>query len=194
MKNLEKQSVLKKQFREEDIQRVRNLVTGKYGSKINQSVGYKKPDIIRKEGEVWEEDGRTWTIKKGIKQNITKLDKAKKAHVVPLFCPNCKKQMKLKNDHELYKIHKKCLDCVVEMEHELQKAGKWEEYQQNIKNNEIDNKIRDFKDYVKDRLSESNNNYISEAGHKETWKGKIDEERVDQHLSEVIEYLESLKK
>ena len=52
----------------------------------------------------------------------------------------------------------------------------------------------DFKDYVKDRLSESNNNYISEAGHKETWKGKIDEERVDQHLSEVIEYLESLKK
>ena len=35
MKNLEKQSVLKKQFREEDIQRVRNLVTGKYGSKIN---------------------------------------------------------------------------------------------------------------------------------------------------------------
>ena len=59
MKNLEKQSVLKKQFREEDIQRVRNLVTGKYGSKINQSVGYKKPDIIRKEGEVWEEDGRT---------------------------------------------------------------------------------------------------------------------------------------
>ena len=86
------------------------------------------------------------------------------------------------------------MDCVVEMEHELQKAGKWEEYQQNIKNNEIDNKIRDFKDYVKDRLSESNNNYISEAGHKETWKGKIDEERVDQHLSEVIEYLESLKK
>ena len=52
MKNLEKQSVLKKQFREEDIQRVRNLVTGKYGSKINQSVGYKKPDIIRKDGEV----------------------------------------------------------------------------------------------------------------------------------------------
>ena len=52
----------------------------------------------------------------------------------------------------------------------------------------------DFKEYVKDRISESNNNYISEAGHKETWKGKIDEKRVDQHLSQVIEYLESLKK
>jgi ribosomal protein L33 len=97
MKNLEKQSVLKKQFREEDIQRVRNLVTGKYGSKINQSVGYKKPDIIRKEGEVWEEDGRTWTIKKGIKQNITKLDKAKKAYITPLFCPNCRQGTSIKN-------------------------------------------------------------------------------------------------
>jgi hypothetical protein len=184
--NKESKSVLKKQFQEKDVQRLRNLMTGKYGDKTIQSVGYKKAEVTHKEGDIWEEDGRKWTIKDGIKQNITKLDKAKKAHVVPLFCPNCKKQMKLKNDHEL--------DCVVEMEHELQKAGKWEEYQQNIKNNEIDNKIRDFKDYVKDRLSESNNNYISEAGHKETWKGKIDEERVDQHLSEVIEYLESLKK
>ena len=192
--NKESKSVLKKQFQEKDVQRLRNLMTGKYVDKTIQSVGYKKAEVTHKEGDIWEEDGRKWTIKDGIKQNITKLDKAKKAHVVPLFCPNCKKQMKLKNDHELYKIHKKCLDCVVEMEHELQKAGKWEEYQQNIKNNEIDNKIRDFKDYVKDRLSESNNNYISEAGHKETWKGKIDEERVDQHLSEVIEYLESLKK
>ena len=52
------------------------------------------------------------------------------------------------------------------MEHQLQKDGKWDEYQQKIKNNEIDNKIKDFKDYVKDRLSESNNNFISEAGDK----------------------------
>lgn len=192
--NKESKSVLKKQFQEKDVQRLRNLMTGKYGDKTIQSVGYKKPEINYKEGDIWEEDGRKWTIKEGIKQNITKLDKAKKAHVVPLFCPSCKKQMKLKNDHELYKIHKKCLDCVVDMEHELQKAGEWDKYQQRIKNNEIDNKIVDFKNYVKDRLAESNNNYISEAGDKETWKGKIDEKRVDKHLSEVIEYLESLKK
>ena len=187
-------SHLKKEFKKKDVERIRNLVKGQAGKRTGEGIGYSKKEEFYEEGDIWESNGTTWTIKNGIKQNVTKLDKAKKAHVVPLFCPNCKKQMKLKNDHELYKIHKKCLDCVVEMEHELQKAGKWEEYQQNIKNNEIDNKIRDFKDYVKDRLSESNNNYISEAGHKETWKGKIDEERVDQHLSEVIEYLESLKK
>ena len=191
---MSKDSVLKKQFQEQDVQRLRNLMTGKYGDKTIKSVGYRKAQVTHNEGDIWEEDGRTWTIKDGIKQNITKLDKAKKSYVVPLFCPKCKKQMKLKNDHELYKIHKMCLSCVVDMEHELQKDGKWDEYQQKIKNNEIDNKIKDFKDYVKDRLSESNNNFISEAGDKETWKGKIDEKRVDEHLSQVIEYLESLKK
>ena len=191
---MSKDSVLKKQFQEKDVQRLRTLMTGKYGDKTIKSVGYRKAQVTHKEGDIWEEDGRTWTIKDGIKQNITKLDKAKKSYVVPLFCPKCKKQMKLKNDHELYKIHKMCLSCVVDMEHELQKDGKWDEYQQKIKNNEIDNKIKDFKDYVKDRLSESNNNFISEAGDKETWKGKIDEKRVDEHLSQVIEYLESLKK
>ena len=185
---------LNREFAKKDVERMRNLIQGKYGDKTQTSVGFTKSQKDYEEGDVWEADGRTWTIKDGIKQNITKLDKAKKAHVVPLFCPQCKKQMKLKNDHELYKIHKMCLNCVVDMEHQLQKQGKWEEYQQKIKNNEIDNKIKDFKDYVMDRMSESNNNYISEAGHKETWKGKIDEKRVEDHLSQVIEYLESLKK
>ena len=42
--------------------------------------------------------------------------------------------------------------------------------------------------------AQSNDQFISEAGHKESWRGKIDESRVEDHLSEVIEYLESLKK
>jgi hypothetical protein len=186
-------SVLKKQFQEKDVQRLRNLMTGKYGDKTIKSVGYKKAEEFHKEGEIWEEDGRKWTIKDGIKQNITKLDKAKKAYNMPLFCPQCKKQMKLEADKSLYKIHKKCLDCVADMETKLRKEGKFDEYRKTIINDEIDNKIEDFKKYVKDRLSTTNDNFISEAGHKETWKGKIDEERVNEHLSEVVDYLESFK-
>lgn len=67
---------LNKQFTERDVNRMRNLIQGKHGDKVGQSVGYSKQEKDYKEGDVWEEDGRKWTIKEGIKQNITKLDKA----------------------------------------------------------------------------------------------------------------------
>ena len=134
-------SKLKKEFKEKDVQRLRNLVQGKFGEKTRSSVGFSKADEFHIEGDIWESEGRTWTIKEGIKQNITKLDKAKKAYSMPLFCPNCGKVMKHRNDKTFYNIHKKCFNCVIDMEHQLKKEGKLEEYQIKIKNNEIDNHI-----------------------------------------------------
>ena len=84
-----KESVLKKDFKQHDIQRLRNLVQGKHGDKTITSIGYDKQKQFHEEGDVWEEDDRTWTIKNGIKQNLTKLDKAKRSIVLPLFCPCC---------------------------------------------------------------------------------------------------------
>ena len=74
---------LKKEFKKKDVQRLRNLITGKYGNKTVVGVGYKKAEEFHEEGDIWEEDGRKWTIRKGIKQNITKLDTAKKFHLTP---------------------------------------------------------------------------------------------------------------
>lgn len=188
-----KESVLKKEFSEKDIQRVRNLVKGKEGEKTQTSVGYSKKYIYRNEGEIWEEDGRKWTIKDGIKQNITKLDKAKKSINIPLFCPNCNNIMKKRNDKPFYRIHNKCFDCVIEMEHELKKEGKWEEYQRKIKNDEIDNKIKEFKFYIEEKLKESNQGFISEDGDIEKWVGKLNKKEVNKYISSVVDYLESLK-
>ena len=79
------ENVLKKQFGKKDVTRLRNLMTGKHNSKTGQSVGYNKKQSFYKEGDVWEEDGRKWTIKNGIKQNITKMDRAKKAYLTSLI-------------------------------------------------------------------------------------------------------------
>ena len=184
---------LNREFAKKDVERMRNLIQGKYGEKTQTSVGFTKSEKQYEEGDIWESDGRTWTIKDGIKQNVTKLDKAKKAHLMPLFCPSCNTVMKNRNDKAYYKIHRMCFKCVIKMEDKLKKEGKFEEYQREIKNNEIDNKITDFKAWVKDKMSESNNQYVSEAGDVENWKGKINEEKVDEHLANVIEYLEGLK-
>ena len=76
---MSKDTVLKKEFQKKDVERLRNLMQGKYGEKTRSSVGFSQAEIFHNEGDIWEADGRTWTIKDGIKQNITKLDKAKKA-------------------------------------------------------------------------------------------------------------------
>lgn len=190
---MSKDNVLKKQFQERDVQRLRNLVQGKYGEKIRSSVGFTKADEFHEEGDIWESDSRTWTIKDGIKQNITKLDKAKKAHVMPLLCPNCKKVMKNRNDKSFYNLHKKCFNCVVDFEHDLRKQGKWEQYQRDIKNGEIDKQIEEFKVYMEEKLNESNGGFVTENGDVEKWVGKLDNTKVEEYTASVIEYLESLK-
>ena len=101
--------------------------------------------------------------------------------------------MKNRLDPEYYRIHRTCFSCVVDKEHQIQKEGKWEEYQREIKNDEIDNRISDFRQYVEDKLNESNDGFVSEQGDKERWKGKVDKSRVDEHVTSVIDYLESLK-
>ena len=191
---MSRDNVLKKEFSKKDVTRLRNLVHGKVGEKTNLGVGYSKKQEIHAEGDVWEEDGRKWTIKNSIKQNITKFDNAKKAHVMPIFCPNCTKPMKKTFDKDYYNIHKKCFDCIIEFEHELQKAGLFEEYQRNILNADIEGFIKDFKAYVEDELTQNNNSFISEGGDVEKWVGGLNEKRVLEELDKTIAHLEKMKK
>ncbi len=187
-------SRLKKEFKQKDVQRVRNLMQGKYGEKTETSVGYYKKETNYKEGDIWEEDGRKWTIKEGIRQNITKLDKAKKTYLTPLFCPNCKKQMKKRFDKDYYQVHKKCYDCVIDFEHELRKVGLWEEYEKNIINADIEGFINDFRNHIEEELTQANNSYITERGDVEKWVGGPNKDRVLKAVDKTIEHLNSLKK
>ncbi len=82
-------------------------------------------DVKREEGDVWQDiDGRTWTIKNGIKQTVTKLDAAK----TPWFCPNCSKAMSHKFDTRSYNTLGKCYDCAVKEETKMRYEGTWETY------------------------------------------------------------------
>jgi len=187
-------NVLKKDFQKRDVQRLRNLVQGKYGNKVGEGVGYKKSEELHGEGDIWEGEGRKWTIKDGIKQNITKLDKAKQTHVMPLFCPTCKDLMNATYDKDYYNIHKKCFNCVLDFEFKLRKTGLFEEYEKNIINSEIEGFISNLKLHVEEELTKSNNSFISEQGDVEKWDGGLDKKRVLESLEKKIEHLEKLKK
>tara|TARA_R110000803_G_scaffold45145_2_gene95241 strand:- start:214 stop:789 length:576 start_codon:yes stop_codon:yes gene_type:complete len=190
---MSKDTVLKKDFQEQDVQRLRNLVQGKYGEKTRSSVGFSKPQEFHSEGDIWESDGRKWTIKDGIKQNITKLDSAKKAHVVPLLCPKCKTLMKKRVDKKYYNVYKFCLNCYARFEDKLKADGKYHEYFAKVNNEVIDHRIKEFKEYVTDKLNESNNSFVSEDGDVENWVGKVDTRKVEENVRAITEHLESLK-
>ena len=142
-------NILKKEFNKKDVERLRNLVKGKGSERTGQGVGYTKKQEFYKEGDVWKEDGRTWTIKDGVKQNITKLDKFKKA-AVPLFCPTCNHVMNRQLDPHYYRAYGACIDCIAKKQTKLKLEGKWQDHKIEVHNKEIDKTIEEYKAFMKD--------------------------------------------
>lgn len=188
-----KDNVLKKEFNKQDVQRVRNVLTGQAGERTTEGIGYTKKQEFHQEGDIWEENGRKWTIKDGIKQNITKLDKAKEA-VMPLFCPSCNKIMKERLDAPIYRFFRRCHDCQAEFEMRLRIKGLWDDYQKQLDNSTIDHLIEHVNNHYFASFEETNDGWMSEAGEMQKWKGSINKDLAMKSLNETIEYLESLKK
>lgn len=108
-----------------NVRRKLNEVLKKTDEKI--VVGW-RPGLTpaRQENEVWTDmDGREWTVKNGIKQNVTKLDGAK----TPWFCPHCEKAMNHRFDIKFWRIRGKCMECVVKDESQIRRNGEWETYE-----------------------------------------------------------------
>jgi hypothetical protein len=186
-------NVLKKEFSKKDVQRARNIITGNTGARTTEGVGYSKKHEHRVEGDVWEENGRTWTIKNGLKQNITKMDKFKKMGKLPLFCPECNTLMNKHLDKKVFPAYQKCFDCVVDHEAQLQKEGKSKEYFDNMHNEHISNVQKEYENFIQEKMNEGSDSYITERGDKESWRGGLDKEKLAKDLQEGLEFLENLK-
>ncbi len=128
-----------------------------------------------------------------IKENVTKLDKIKKA-AVPLFCPKCKQVMDKQLDPFYFKAYNECLDCRTVTETQMKLAGTWEDYTNQTFNAEIDHQIEEYKRWFESILSDEANGFVSENGEVQKWVGGIDKERAQQSLDDAIKYLNSLKK
>lgn len=178
--------MLNKEFKRKDVERMRNLIKGKSGESSELQVGYTKSQEQHKEGDIWEEKGKKWTIKDGIKQTYTKLDEVKKAAILPLFCPSCGGIMKKRNDTKMYNIHKMCFDCVIKMEHKLKIEGKYEQYERDMLANNAEDYINDLESYLLEALNSSNDQFISERGEVERWKGGLAKEKVTEELKEFF--------
>jgi len=186
-------NVLKREFRERDVQRMRNIITKDYTAKTVTQVGYSKAQIERKEGDVWEEAGKKWTIKNGIKQTVTRFDKLKESINLPLTCPKCGKAMKNHNlNKKMWPLHKMCFDCVIVMETELKRTGQYEEYVRNLTTRGVKTYITELESALLElALEDSNEEFITEQGDVEKWAGKgINKQKL---AEEIQEYIQKLK-
>jgi len=182
---------LKKEFTKRDVTRMRNIISGNTNDATQIQSGYEKYIEKHKEGDVWEEDGKKWTIQKGIKQTVTKLDEIKKLVMLPLCCPNCGGVMKVHEyNKKMWAIHKMCLDCVVKMESDIKNQGKWDEYCSNImnsnKNAELENLERALDAWV-----DQSDTFVSEMGEVEKWGGG-DKKSIYKDVKEKIAELKKL--
>jgi bacterioferritin-associated ferredoxin len=185
------ESQLQREFKDRDVQRMRNIIKKDYTAKTTTQVGYTKSHTDYKEGDVWEEDGKKWTLKNGIKQTVTRFDEIKKVINLPLSCPKCSKAMKstLLNK-KMWPIHKMCFDCVLDIETELKRTGQYEQYVLDIVSKGAKNYIKDLEDALMDLVSQTNEGFVTEAGDIEKWAGKgVDTDKMTKEIQEHIQKL-----
>lgn len=187
------ESLLKKEFKQKDINRARNLITKDFSGKTVDGVGYQKAYQHHEEGDIWEENGRQWTIKNGIKQNVTKLDAAKKALQIPLKCPKCGGPMKHHLAQKMYKIHGFCFDpCTVEYEAELRRAGLYESYEKSMIKGSLESYIKDVEAFILEQIS-TVDTFVTEQGDVESWTNNSTKmnNKLSENLQEFLKHVKS---
>lgn len=188
--------MLKKEFNRKDVNRARNLITKKSGEGTNTQSGYNGESIEYGEGDIWEERGKTWTIKDGIKQTVNKLDNVRKEAVMPLFCPSCSNVMSKWQDKKFYNLHRKCMDCVIEDEGKIRAKGgdEWKKYVTKFIHSKIDLEASEIEEYLLSMLEGSTNNFFSENGEIEKWVGGIPKEEIKKLIEEIKDFRSGLEK
>ena len=186
------QGQLKKEFKKKDVTRMRNLITGKSGEKTQVLTGYEKKIEFHKEGDIWEELGRSWTIKNGIKQNITKTDKLKRLAIFPISCPNCSKHMKINDlNKKMYATQGMCFDCVIDYEHQIRISGNWENYMSEQLTANKNSSLKDFEQAVESWYNEKEQ-FFTEAGQQENWS-QGDKKKAYAEIKDRIEEMRNIK-
>ena len=178
--------MLKKEFKRRDVERMRNLIKGDVGSSSETQIGYNKKRIEYKEGDIWTEGRKTWTIKNGIKKTVSKLSSIRKEIFTPLCCPKCSKVIKHPLDKSNYKVHKKCHDCVIEFEHRLDLKGNLEKYHKALKAKNHLEYLSEIESYLLDAVNTSNNSFVSEDGVVEKWVGGINKQKITKEIKKLV--------
>ena len=119
----------------QNIKVIREILNDEHHTQTKKQFVNNDVNIInRNEGDIFEEDGKSWIIKNGIKISNKKTGSWSDIYQFK----NCNKEKCNKNqynvtryDMEYHKIHGCCVNCFTELQTKMILEGTWEEYEKN---------------------------------------------------------------
>jgi hypothetical protein len=158
------------------------MLLGEHKTQTKKSISFEGKKFVKKEvGETWiDDDGQSWEQKNGYRVKVGKF--AKLREDLKAF-PNCNKETctciePSQADLKMKAYHGVCLDCVVEMEHDLKLKGEYDEYERTKLLNNAESWLKEAeveKEVLKSTIKAS---FINEDGSIEEWDGLSEEEIV----------------
>lgn len=181
----------------QNIKAVQQMLDGTHKFQTKKTVGFSdvksKQSEIREIGDIWEETdahGNTYVVEQRDGFRIRKTKNSDLFQTVRdelQAFPNCRKETCTcigthQLDQKMRKIHGMCFDCVIEMEHELKKAGRYEEYERNrIRENALA-WLRDAErdvELLKQTYTQTQQFVSNSDGHVEHWSAKMTAEEFE---------------
>ena len=185
----------------QNIKAINQMLDGTHKFQTKKTVGFSDVQDTAKRnerheiGETWEEldsvSGITYIIEQ---RDGFRVRKPKNSEIFQEIreelraFPNCRKDVCTCSgqhplDQKMRKIHKMCFDCTIEMEHELKKEGKYEEYEtQKIRENALawlESAERDVA-MLKEAYTQVSQFVSSGNGDVETWTEKMTPEKFEE--------------
>lgn len=165
-----------------NIKAVNEMLLGEHKTQTKKSISFEGKKFVKKEvGETWiDDDGQSWEQKNGYRVKVGKF--AKLREELKAF-PNCNKEIctciePSQADLKMKAYHGMCLDCVVEMEHDLKLKGEYDEYERTKLLNNAESWLKEAeveKEVLKSTIKAS---FINEDGSIEEWDGLSEDEMV----------------
>ena len=200
----------------QNIKAVKQMLDGTHKFQTKKTIGFSdakqkaKKNEKRNVGDIWDEEinGIMYTIeqKNGFRVKKPKNSVMSEVREYLNSYPNCQKECcKTSYNHldkKMQKIHGMCYDCVIDMEHQLRKEGKYEEYEQTkIRNNALSwlKKAEQDVEHLKQVYTEDYTTVAGADGQLETWKARMTpaefENKIEKEFDKFKEnFLEKLNK
>jgi hypothetical protein len=132
----------------QNVKAVQQMLDGSHKFQTKKTTGFSDAKLVAKKnerheiGDTWEETDSTGNIFVIEQKDGFRIRKTKNSEIFQELrddlksFPNCRKEICTCSgihliDKKMQVIHKMCFDCVIDMEHEMTKAGTYEEYSKN---------------------------------------------------------------